>query len=105
MQEEKKFSEIELEAMKKVERDILEKEALAVAMKTKVIVVIDEVQLSVPAFKEVASRFAVHCNHPFERYKKRNYYYFDFVSPFGKEVTIRVKHYERYRRDFILKAL
>jgi hypothetical protein len=105
MQEENKFSEKELEAMKKVERDILQKESDAIAIKAKVIVIIDEVRLTEKAFMEMASRFSVHCYTPFERYKKRNYFYFDFVSPFSESVTIRVKHYERYRRDFILKAL
>lgn len=88
-----------------IEREILDKESAAIAIGGRVIVIIEDVRMEVEEFRQLAARFSCHCNSPFERYKNRNYYYFDFKSPFSDKVMVRVKHYERHRRDFIIKAI
>ena len=83
-----------------IEQEILEAESQAIAIGKKVIIVIDAKGLEEDKFFDLAARFSCHCYHPFERVKSRNYYYFDFRSPFSDLVTIRVKHHKRFRREY-----
>lgn len=86
--------------MQHIEKEILDAESQAIAIGRKVIVVINAEGLDENQFAELAARFSCHCYHPFERVKSRNYYYFDFRSPFSDLVTIRVKHNKRFRREY-----
>lgn len=86
--------------MEALERIILDAEAAAISVGHKAVVVIDAEKISQEDFKELALRFNCHCYHPFEKKKSRNYFYFDYVSPFFERVTVRVKHHSRFRREF-----